>query len=200
MLPKISVSSEALSIRVSALRKPLEYRSTPFAVPHLFSSFASISAQMPISGYMAFTKATQPALLQQGLKLVEASKSIGEKWRALSDSEKAHWSAEAVKLQAEREAKIASGEIKLKEKRKSKDAKKEKPASKRLKGLTSPYFLFMKERRPAIVAANPDAAVTKIVQLLAEEWKSVSVESRDKYKAAADAHNAEIKKAAGKSV
>ena len=60
--------------------------------------------------------------------------------------------------------------------RKSKDNKKEGPKRGR-----SAYILYSSEKRPEVVAANPELKAAEIVKLLASSWKQLSPEERQPY-------------------
>merc|ERR1739848_233592 len=71
------------------------------------------------------------------------------------------------------------------------------------KGALTAYFIFMKERRPAVVEANPDLKLTQISKVLGAEWKELDEGEKADYreKAAEDklryAEEVEAFKAAG---
>ena len=151
---------------------------------------------MAISAYIAYVKERQPIHRKEGMKTTEVMKAIATEWQGLTEEEKKPYEAKAEELTAERNAKIASGEI-VPKKRKSaadkEDSKKQKKDSGRMKGLTTAYFIYMKEVRAKIVEANKGAGVTDIAKLVGAEWAKLSVEEREKYKTMADEANAKVK-------
>ena len=46
----------------------------------------------------------------------------------------------------------------------------------------NPYFAFCKEKRPDIVATNPELKPREIVKKLGEEWGKLSDKEKDKYR------------------
>ena len=155
---------------------------------------------MPISGYMAFFKSEQQGLFAKGMKLQEIGKAIGEKWHTLSREDQDAWRSKGVELENIRQEKIASGEIKPKLKRSKRNsegaATKIRRTTSRPKGLTSPYFVFLKEKRPSIVAEHKTLASTEVVKLVAQEWGKLSTELRQHYQQLANEINEKIKQAA----
>ena len=76
------------------------------------------------------------------------------------------------------------GEIfsQLPEEKKSKNkGKNSKEKEKTTKKAANSYLLFCKERRTALHAQNPDKTSREITKILAEEWKNLSADEKNKY-------------------
>ena len=67
----------------------------------------------------------------------------------------------------------------------SKPTKKKEPVEKKepIKKV-NPYFAFCKEKRPEIVASNPELKPREIVKKLGEEWGKLSDKEKDEYRIA----------------
>ena len=60
--------------------------------------------------------------------------------------------------------------------------KKEPVQKKESTKKVNPYFAFCKEKRPEIVASNPELKPREIVKKLGEEWGKLSDKEKDKYR------------------
>ena len=60
--------------------------------------------------------------------------------------------------------------------------KKEPVQKKESTKKVNPYFAFCKEKRPDIVATNPELKPSEIVKKLGEEWGKLSDKEKDKYR------------------
>ena len=60
--------------------------------------------------------------------------------------------------------------------------KKEPAQKKESTKKVNPYFAFCKEKRPEIVASNPELKPREIVKKLGEEWGKLSDKEKDKYR------------------
>src|SRR5210317_1818422 len=63
---------------------------------------------------------------------------------------------------------------------KKKETVKKKESTKKV----NPYFAFCKEKRPDIVATNPELKPREIVKKLGEEWGKLSDKEKDEYRIA----------------
>jgi len=70
------------------------------------------------------------------------------------------------------------GPVKKKEPIKKKEPVEKKEPIKKV----NPYFAFCKEKRPEIVASNPELKPREIVKKLGEEWGKLSDKEKDKYR------------------
>jgi len=70
------------------------------------------------------------------------------------------------------------GPVKKKEPVQKKEPVKKKESTKKV----NPYFAFCKEKRPEIVATNPELKPREIVKKLGEEWGKLSDKEKDKYR------------------
>lgn len=70
------------------------------------------------------------------------------------------------------------GPVKKKEPIKKKEPVEKKEPIKKV----NPYFAFCKEKRPDIVATNPELKPREIVKKLGEEWGKLSDKEKDKYR------------------
>ena len=78
------------------------------------------------------------------------------------------------------------GPVKKKEPvQKKEPVKKKEPAQKKESTKkVNPYFAFCKEKRPEIVASNPELKPREIVKKLGEEWGKLSDKEKDEYRIA----------------
>ena len=72
------------------------------------------------------------------------------------------------------------GPVKKKEPIKKKEPVEKKEPIKKV----NPYFAFCKEKRPEIVASNPELKPREIVKKLGEEWGKLSDKEKDEYRIA----------------
>ena len=70
--------------------------------------------------------------------------------------------------------------IKKKEPVEKKEPAQKKESTKKV----NPYFAFCKEKRPEIVASNPELKPREIVKKLGEEWGKLSDKEKDEYRIA----------------
>ena len=68
--------------------------------------------------------------------------------------------------------------VEKKEPIKKKEPVEKKESTKKV----NPYFAFCKEKRPEIVATNPELKPREIVKKLGEEWGKLSDKEKDKYR------------------
>jgi len=68
--------------------------------------------------------------------------------------------------------------VEKKEPIKKKEPVEKKESTKKV----NPYFAFCKEKRPEIVASNPELKPREIVKKLGEEWGKLSDKEKDKYR------------------
>lgn len=68
--------------------------------------------------------------------------------------------------------------VKKKEPAQKKELVQKKESTKKV----NPYFAFCKEKRPDIVAANPELKPREIVKKLGEEWGKLSDKEKDEYR------------------
>ena len=66
-------------------------------------------------------------------------------------------------------------------KKSKKNAKNGKENEKTAKKAANSYLLFCKEKRTALHAQFPDKSSREITKLLAEEWKNLSTDEKNKY-------------------
>jgi len=69
--------------------------------------------------------------------------------------------------------------------RKRKAPKPKKDPTKPKRGL-SPYFCFMREERPSLVAARPGLKIGEVTKVLAARWNKLSAGEREKFIKLAD--------------
>ena len=70
--------------------------------------------------------------------------------------------------------------VEKKEPIKKKEPVEKKESTKKV----NPYFAFCKEKRPEIVASNPELKPREIVKKLGEEWGKLSDKEKDEYRIA----------------
>jgi hypothetical protein len=87
---------------------------------------------------------------------------------------------------------LKSGEKRARSEKKAKG--KGKKAKDELKRPPSGYLLYCNNKREKVKQENPDASATDMMKILAEKWKGISDERRQKYEAEAAALKAEYDK------
>ncbi|XP_041459290.1 high mobility group protein 1 homolog [Lytechinus variegatus] len=113
------------------------------------------------------------------------SKDCADKWRGMSDGEKRPYNDKSAtdKLRYDREMSSYIPPMKDKNSKSGRRrAKKDPDAPKRN---LSAFFLFSRDERGAIKNAHKDWSVGKIAQQLAKIWKTVPLETKEKYDAEA---------------
>jgi len=123
------------------------------------------------------------------MAVTEIMKLGGEKWKEVSDEEKASYQvkADADKARYEEEMKsyVPPEGMAAKTKR---GGKKEKDPNQPKKPPT-PFFAWMGENRERIKTENPDATIGQLGKLGGEQWKALGDEEKKKY---ADAYESKI--------
>ena len=87
---------------------------------------------------------------------------------------------------------LKSGEKRARSEKKAKG--KGKKGKDELKRPPSAYLLYCNNKREKVKLENPDASATDMIKILAEKWKGISDERRQKYEAEAAALKAEYDK------
>ena len=136
-----------------------------------------------ITAYIAFSNEKRKELMTKGASLMEASKQSGSEWKSLSDSAKAEWTNRAHELNKIRDEKIARGEIVVAPRKTRSERKAEGPRK------FSSYIMFVKEKRPEVIAANPGIIQKDILVKVAELWRSTTPETKKIYVEKAAMHN-----------
>eukprot|EP00944_MAST-04C_sp_MAST-4C-sp1_P005617 g5617.t1 len=103
-----------------------------------------------------------------GASVTHIAKALGEEWRNLREHEKNEFYAQA-ELEKRKYEKIKERYLANK---KANSGPKRSPTA---------FFLFAKDRRPAIKQAQPEAKVTDVAKILGEEWRNLADNSKLKY-------------------
>ena len=105
-----------------------------------------------------------------GASVTHVAKALGEEWRNLREHEKNEFYAQA-EIEKRKYEKVKAKYLAHK---KANSGPKRSPTA---------FFLFAKDRRPAIKQAQPDAKVTDVAKILGEEWRNLAENSKSKYQA-----------------
>ena len=103
-----------------------------------------------------------------GAGVTQVAKALGEEWRNLREHEKNEFYAQA-EAEKKKYEKVKAEYLAMKN---ANSGPKRSPTS---------FFLFAKDRRPQIKAAQPEAKVTDVAKILGEEWRSLADNSKLKY-------------------
>lgn len=127
------------------------------------------TGQRAPSSYVLFSMEYRKEVAQThpDLTLGEVSKKCGEKWGTLSEEEKLEWKTKSDTLKSERCPKNDNEEPK----------KKRKPSS---------YLCFSMNFRKQVVEAEPTLSLGEVSKRCGEEWKKLSVEEKEVWKAKAN--------------
>lgn len=129
------------------------------------------------TAYIQFFKEQFPELKKNSsgtLNMAEASKTIAQKWKGLSEEDRQPYLATAVA------AKLAHPV-------KSTAAKEKTPT--KMNG----YRLFVKENFEAVKARNPTIRTPQVMTAMGHEWKAKAQEEKDAYIAKAEEYNRTLK-------
>ncbi|GLC63206.1 hypothetical protein PLESTF_000011700 [Pleodorina starrii] len=130
-------------------------------------------------------------LIDEGMEAAEAAEQTTKDWAALGAEEKAEYEARA-KEQAGDDAEEAAAAVPSKAKQpKAAKAPKAAPTEAGPKYYTNGYMLFLEERRPEIVASNPEASFTDVGKLLGAEWRGLAKDEQEEFNKRVKALNAE---------
>ena len=125
----------------------------------------------PMTAFLLFAGSRRGAIREAnpGMKVTEISKELGKEWRAMGDKQKKPFSKEAAKLKKAYEKEKAKYD-----KEKAKNAPPKRPMT--------AFFLFSKDKRPALREANADLKITEIAKLLGADWRKASEKAKAPYK------------------
>jgi len=124
----------------------------------------------PPTAFFLFSKDHRAVIKSNnpGAGVTDVAKLLGAAWQNLSDRERKRYYGIADKEKAKYD----------KVKAKYLAAKKAAAGPKRP---PTAFFLYAKDRRPAIKKAEPDASVTDVAKILGEEWRNLAARNRVKY-------------------
>eukprot|EP00056_Hartaetosiga_gracilis_P011540 m.175620 g.175620 ORF g.175620 m.175620 type:complete len:228 (+) comp13518_c3_seq13:714-1397(+) len=136
-----------------------------------------------LTPYMCFSKSVRPAIMKDNptAKVTIVAKMIGQKWRQLTDEEKAPYNdlarqdRERYKRDMETYVPTPGYEDSGKRRRRK---KKDPNAPKKPR---SAYFIFAGDRREDIKSQNPDMRVAEIAKKTGAEWRNLSDDQKKPY-------------------
>ncbi|GIL94189.1 hypothetical protein Vretimale_463, partial [Volvox reticuliferus] len=130
-------------------------------------------------------------LIDAGAEPAEAAEQTLKDWTVLSPAEKAEYEERAKGQGTGDDGEPVAAKLSARQKASMPRAPKGTPAQAGPKYYTNGYMLFLEERRPNIVAANPEASFTDVGKLLGAEWRSLGKDEQEEYNKRAKALNAE---------
>ena len=107
-----------------------------------------------------------------GAGVTQVAKALGEEWRNLREHEKNEFYAQA-ETEKKKYEKVKAEYLAMKN---ANSGPKRSPTA---------FFLFAKDRRPAIKQDQPDAKVTDVAKILGQEWRNLADSSKVKYQSEA---------------
>ena len=119
----------------------------------------------PLTAFMRYSSFRRPLIKEQhkDKSMIEISKIIGQEWKLLPENKKRPFHDEAAKdHETYRLAKEAYDKSKPKRPR-------------------TAYALFMKAIRSNVARENPGVGPRELMKHIAEKWKSLDLESKQKY-------------------
>jgi hypothetical protein len=132
--------------------------------------------------FMAFAKEERKKILAEDSSLksdiAKVGKMMGERWRKLSDAEKARYKAKGASMSSTRKAKKTR-----KNSEEGVEMRKEKKQKRKGTRKLSGYMKFAKAERASIVNANPKmrSDVTAVARELGKRWRAMSESDKRKY-------------------
>ncbi|GLI64151.1 hypothetical protein VaNZ11_007336 [Volvox africanus] len=130
-------------------------------------------------------------LIDAGTEAAEAAEQTLKDWAALGPAEKAEYEERAKEQGAnDDDGEPAAAKLTTRHPKAPK-APKGDSAQAGPKYYTNGYMLFLEERRPDIVAGNPEASFADVGKLLGAEWRGLGKDEQEEYNKRAKALNAE---------
>ena len=124
----------------------------------------------PPTAFFLFSRDHRPVIKANnpGAGVTDVAKLLGADWQNLSDREKKRYYGIANKEKQQYDI-IKAKYLKVK----AANAGPKRPPT--------AFFLYSRDRRPAIKEQNPGASVTDVAKILGEEWRELAGHSKAKY-------------------
>lgn len=158
-----------------------------------------------MSSFMFFANEHRPVVRKEhpDLKITDVGKKLGEMWKALDDDKKKkyiemankdkdRYKGSMEKYQPPESSSESDSDDSRKKKRKKK--KKSKDPNKPKRSMSS-FMFFANENRSSVRKEHPDLKITEVGKKLADMWKELSKEEKQKYLDMADKDKDRYKKA-----
>lgn len=129
--------------------------------------------------YIAFSMDERKKIVAENPSLKsdigKVAKMVGERWRKLSDGEKAKFKGRAGKKSTRKAKKVVEvdeGEVEVKKGKKAK-----RKGTRKLSG----YMKFVQSERKNVMSANPKMAFGEVGKELGKRWRSLSDADKKRY-------------------
>ena len=128
--------------------------------------------------YIAFSMDERKKIVAENPSLKsdigKVAKMVGERWRKLSDAEKAKFKGRAGKKSTRKAKKVVEVE-------EEGEVKKEKKAKRKGTRKLSGYMKFVQSERKNVMSANPKMAFGEVGKELGKRWRSLSDADKKRY-------------------
>ena len=126
--------------------------------------------------YIAFSMDERKKIVAENPSLKsdigKVAKMVGERWRKLSDGEKAKFKGRAGKKSTRKAKKVVEEEVEVKKGKKAK-----RKGTRKLSG----YMKFVQSERKNVISSNPNMAFGAVGKELGKRWGALSDEEKKSY-------------------
>jgi len=126
--------------------------------------------------YIAFSMDERKKIVAENPSLKsdigKVAKMVGERWRKLSDGEKAKFKGRAGKKSTRKAKKVVEEEVEVK-----KDKKVKRKGTRKLSG----YMKFVQSERKNVISSNPNMAFGAVGKELGKRWGALSDAEKKSY-------------------
>ena len=126
--------------------------------------------------YIAFSMDERKKIVAENPSLKsdigKVAKMVGERWRKLSDGEKAKFKGRAGKKSTRKAKKVVEEEVEMKKGKKAK-----RKGTRKLSG----YMKFVQSERKNVISSNPNMAFGAVGKELGKRWGALSDEEKKSY-------------------
>jgi hypothetical protein len=126
--------------------------------------------------YIAFSMDERKKIVAENPSLKsdigKVAKMVGERWRKLSDGEKAKFKGRAGKKSTRKAKKVVEEEVEVK-----KDKKVKRKGTRKLSG----YMKFVQSERKNVIKSNPNMAFGAVGKELGKRWGALSDAQKKSY-------------------
>jgi len=126
--------------------------------------------------YIAFSMDERKKIVAENPSLKsdigKVAKMVGERWRKLSDGEKAKFKGRAGKKSTRKAKKVVEEEVEVK-----KDKKVKRKRTRKLSG----YMKFVQSERKNVIKSNPNMAFGAVGKELGKRWGALSDAQKKSY-------------------
>jgi len=141
---------------------------------HSDQAFAMITKR-PQNAYMHFASEKRAEYTEEGMKVGEVAKALGEAWRSLSPAKQKPYQKMAMEDKARFEEDLKQGMVpKERKTKKASKPKKEGP-----KKASTAYIFFVKDQRAKV--AKEGQSPPEVMKALGAKWQSMTARTKKKY-------------------